>query len=184
MSERQQILVPGTHATLALLQTVSEPDPPSISAVVRYSRVRTEEFTVVGADRPAVRFPTIFCPCSKVTSELSSISSLVSIGVVGTALPPLARSEPTRMVQRAGQLKSPEPPARESPRRPCHWHRCQSVRRDRGSGVLRINRGTAGALDRVAQIAERKYCRPQARPFGLGFPRKVPVFPICPPAAL
>jgi hypothetical protein len=40
------------------------------------------------------------------------------------------------------------------------------------------------ALDRVAQIAEHKYCRPQARPFRLGFPRKVPVFPICPPAAL
>src|SRR5262249_23768259 len=40
------------------------------------------------------------------------------------------------------------------------------------------------ALDRVAQIAERKYCRPQARPFRLGFPRKVPVFPICPPTAL
>jgi hypothetical protein len=39
-------------------------------------------------------------------------------------------------------------------------------------------------LDRAAQIAERKYCRPQARPFRLGFPRKVPVFPICPPAAL
>jgi hypothetical protein len=45
-------------------------------------------------------------------------------------------------------------------------------------------RGTTGALDRVAQIAERKYCRPQARPFRLGFPRKVPVFPICSPAAL
>src|SRR2546423_4987518 len=39
-------------------------------------------------------------------------------------------------------------------------------------------------LDRVAQIAERKYCRPQARPFRLGFPGKVPVFPICAPAAL
>src|SRR5262249_22215085 len=51
-------------------------------------------------------------------------------------------------------------------------------------GVLRIIRGTAGALDRVAQIAERKHCRPQARPFRLGFPRKVPVFPICPPAVL
>jgi hypothetical protein len=50
--------------------------------------------------------------------------------------------------------------------------------------VLRINRGTAGALDRVAQIAEHKYCRPQARPFRLGFPRKVPVFPLCSPAAL
>jgi hypothetical protein len=32
----------------------------SISAVVRYSRVRTEEFTVFGGDRPPVRFPTIF----------------------------------------------------------------------------------------------------------------------------
>ena len=41
-----------------------------------------------------------------------------------------------------------------------------------------------GALDRVAQIADRKYCRPHARPFRLGFPRKVPVFPICPPPAL
>src|SRR5262249_22197249 len=37
----------------------------SISAVVRYSRVRTEEFTVLGADRPPLRFSTIFCPCSK-----------------------------------------------------------------------------------------------------------------------
>jgi hypothetical protein len=46
------------------------------------------------------------------------------------------------------------------------------------------DRGTAEALDRVAQIAERNYCRPQARPFRPGFPRKVPVFPICPPAAL
>jgi hypothetical protein len=36
------------------------------------------------------------------------------------------------------------------------------------------DRGTAGALDRVAQIAERKYCRPHAQPFRLGFPRKVP----------
>ena len=55
----------------------------------------------------------------------------------------------------------------------------QSSRVDSVSG-----RGTAGALDRVAQIAERKYCRPHARPFRLGFPRKVPLFPICPPAAL
>jgi hypothetical protein len=35
-----------------------------------------------------------------------------------------------------------------------------------------------------AQIAERKYCRPHARPFRLGFPRKVPVFPICSLATL
>jgi len=30
---------------------------------------------------------------------------------------------------------------------------------------------TAGPLDRVAQIAEHKYCRPQARPFRLGLDR-------------
>jgi hypothetical protein len=67
-----------------------------ISAVVRYSRVRTEEFTVVGADRPPLRFFTIFCPRFNTTGELSVFSSLVSIGVVGTAWPTLARSEPTR----------------------------------------------------------------------------------------
>ena len=44
--------------------------------------------------------------------------------------------------------------------------------------------GPREPLDRVAQIADRKHCRPHARPFRLGFPRKVPVFPICPPAAL
>src|SRR5262245_40796718 len=32
-------------------------------------------------------------------------------------------------------------------------------------------RGTRGPLDRVAQIAERKYCCPHARPFRLGFAR-------------
>src|SRR6516162_8062534 len=55
----------------------------SISAVVRYSRVRTEEFTVVGADRPPLRFPTIFRPRFETTGELSVLSSLVSIGAVG-----------------------------------------------------------------------------------------------------
>src|SRR5262249_47868718 len=39
------------------------------------------------------------------------------------------------------------------------------------------DRGTAGPLDRVAQIAERKYCRPHARPFRLRFERVVAVFP-------
>jgi hypothetical protein len=38
---------------------------------------------VFGADRPPLRFSTIFCPRSKITSELSGVSSLVSIGVVG-----------------------------------------------------------------------------------------------------
>jgi len=56
--------------------------------------------------------------------------------------------------------------------------------RGRMSRLARSWSNGAGALDWVAQIAEHKYCRPQARPFRLGFPRKVAVFPICPPAAL
>jgi hypothetical protein len=54
----------------------------------------------------------------------------------------------------------------------------------RGECCLSVSIAVTGALDRVAQIAERKYCRAQARPFRLGFLRKVPVLPICPPAAL
>ena len=104
MSERQQILVPGTHATLALLQTVSEPDPPSISAVVRYSRVRTEEFTVVGAERRPLCFPTIFCPRFKATDELSVLSSRVSIGAVGIHGHPLP--EVSRPVWFSGPVSS------------------------------------------------------------------------------
>jgi hypothetical protein len=38
---------------------------------------------VFGADRPPLRFPTIFCPRFEPTSELSDLSSLVSIGAVG-----------------------------------------------------------------------------------------------------
>src|SRR5262249_43924542 len=34
------------------------------------------------------------------------------------------------------------------------------------------------------QIAERKYCRPHARPFRLRFARVVAVFPVCSPATL
>src|SRR5215831_17702515 len=84
----------------------------SISAVVRYSRVRTEEFTVVGADRPPVRFPTIFCPRFEPTGELSSVSSLVSIGAVGL------HGQPWPEVSRPiwPQRVSPEPPAHGSPR--------------------------------------------------------------------
>jgi hypothetical protein len=35
-----------------------------------------------------------------------------------------------------------------------------------------------------AQIAERKYCGPHARPFHLRFARVVAVFPVCSPAML
>src|SRR5215510_13732424 len=66
----------------------------SISAVVRYSRVRTEEFTVVGADRPPLQFSTIFCPHSNTTDELSGISSLVSIGVDGIPGQPWPGADP------------------------------------------------------------------------------------------
>jgi hypothetical protein len=38
VSERQQILVPGTHATLALLQTDSEPDPRNLQWLVATGR--------------------------------------------------------------------------------------------------------------------------------------------------
>src|SRR5262245_56695389 len=86
--------------------------------------------------------------------------------------------------RRCERIRTLDPLRAEALRDLANWHRCQSVRRDRLSGVVRIRPWTAGPLDRVAQIAEHKYCRPQARPFGLGFPRKVPVFPICPPAAL
>src|SRR2546421_5870421 len=90
----------------------------SISAVVRYSRVRTEEFTAVGTDRPPLRFFTIFCPRFNTTSELSVLSSLVSIGAVGVHGQP--SPDVSRLSGRSAQ--SPEPPARGSPRRPCHRH--------------------------------------------------------------
>ena len=38
---------------------------------------------MVGADRPPLRFSTIFCSRSNITSELSDVSSPVSIGAVG-----------------------------------------------------------------------------------------------------
>src|SRR5262249_36025495 len=44
--------------------------------------------------------------------------------------------------------------------------------------------GPRGPLDRVAQIPERKYCRPHARSLRLGFARVVAVFPVCSPATL
>jgi hypothetical protein len=74
-------------------------------------------------DRPPLRFSTIFCPRSKITSELSGVlSSDLAIGIDAGL---------------SGQIDGPV------------W----SV----------FDRGTAGPLDRVAQLAERKYCRPQAR---------------------
>src|SRR5215831_15219920 len=69
----------------------------SISAVVRYSRVRTEEFTEVGADRPPVRFFTIFWLRFDTTGELSGVSSPVSIGAVGIHAQP--RPEVSRPVR-------------------------------------------------------------------------------------
>ena len=48
--------------------------------------------------------------------------------------------------------------------------------------VLPMRQGAL--MTQHAQIAERKYCRPHARPSRFGFPRKVPVFPVCSPATL
>src|SRR6266478_9266956 len=84
----------------------------SISAVVRYSRVRTEEFTAVGADRPPLRLSTIFCPRFNTTGELSSVSSLVSIGAVGIHGQPWPEVSRPVWPQRGSQ--DPEPPAREA----------------------------------------------------------------------
>jgi hypothetical protein len=129
--------------------------------------VRTEEFTVVGADRPPVRLPTIFCPRFEPTGELSGLSSLVSIGVVGIQGQPWPRSEPTRMVS-ASQLRALNRLLAEA-------LGDLAIGIDAGEidgPVWSVSdRGTAGAfrssradvpLDRVAQIADRKYCRPHA----------------------
>ena len=104
-----------------------------------------------------------FAPLQVLVSEHSLSSVNRSVGIHGQPWPKVSR--PVRP-QRARQLKSPEPPARGSSRRPGHWHRCRS---DRWSGVVRIR--PRGPLDRVAQIVKRKYCRPHARPFRLGLTR-------------
>src|SRR5262245_603094 len=129
----------------------------SVSAVVRYSRVRTEEFTVVGADRPPVRFPTIFCPRSKITSELYG-----AVGIHGQPWPEVSRPV---WPQRAGQLRALNRLRAEAlPTLPL------GIDAGEIDGPV-SDRGTAGALDRVARMADRNYCRPHARPFRLGLTR-------------
>ena len=115
---------------------------------------------MVGAGRPSVRFPTIFCPRSNITSEFSIICSLVSIGVVGIYGQPWPEVSRPVWPQRAGQLRA--------------------LKRLRAEALATLplgidagqidgpvwsvsGRGTAGALDRVAQIP--------ARPFRLGLTR-------------
>jgi hypothetical protein len=63
---------------------------------------------VVGGDRPPLRFSTIFCHRSKITSELSVVSSLVSIGAVGIHGHPgrLRRNRCSGAVRIAGGLIS------------------------------------------------------------------------------
>src|SRR5215471_21618551 len=82
--------------------------------------MRTEEFTVVGADRPPLRFATIFCPRFETTGELSGFSSLVSIGAVGIHGKHLARSEPTRTASAGGQLRALNRLRAEALRASCH----------------------------------------------------------------
>src|SRR5262245_31790481 len=69
------------RARRAIRPTKPQQDPQRYleSAVVRYSLVRTKEFTVVGADRPPVRFSTIFWLRFDTTGELSALSSSVSM---------------------------------------------------------------------------------------------------------
>ena len=70
--------------------------------------------------------------------------------------PTLARSEPTRMAS-ASQLRT------------LNRLRAEALG-DLAIGIdaSQSDQIDGGALDRVAQIAERKYCRPHARPFRLG----------------
>jgi hypothetical protein len=72
-----------------------------------------------------------------------------------------------------------------------HQHFAVIALRDRQArlAILRpvwsvSDRGTAGPLDRVAQIAERKYRRPHARPFRLRFARVIAVVSACHPPEL
>src|SRR5262249_19011736 len=134
---------------------------------------------LVPTGRPCV-FPRYFARVS-ITGELSVFSRVNRSSWY--PWPTLARSEPTRTASAGGQLRTLKRVRAEAPRD-------LAIGIDAGEidgPVWSVSgRGTAGAftLHRVAQIADRTYCRPHARPFHLGFPRKVPVFPICPPAAL
>src|SRR5262249_32487269 len=80
-------------------------------------QVRTEEFTVIGAGRPVLRFSTIFRPRSNKTGELV-FSCLVPTGALGTHGHPWP--EVSRPYGLSEAAQDPEPPARESPRRPSH----------------------------------------------------------------
>src|SRR6516164_4013559 len=77
--------------------------------------------------------------------------------------------------------QDPGPPARGSPRD-------LAIGIDAGEidgPVWSVSgRGTTGAFRSSHRGRGAQVLPPQARPFRLGFPRKVPVFPICPPAAL
>ena len=115
---------------------------------------------MVGADRPPLRFFTIFCPRSSITGELSSFflpSVNRNIGVHGQPWPEVSRPV---WPQRAGQLRA------------LNRLRAEALAAlplgiDAGQidgPVWSVSdRGTAEALDRVAQIP--------ARPFRLGLTR-------------
>src|SRR5262249_22215083 len=66
--------------------------------------MRTEEFTVFGADRLAPRFSTIFCPRFDITNELMVLSSVNRSSWY--PWPTLARREPTRTISAGGQLRA------------------------------------------------------------------------------
>jgi hypothetical protein len=78
-------------------------------------------------------------------------------------------------------------------KRPRHWLSCHGTSSgEAGSPSSRLPLVKAlptmpsprRPLDRVAQMADRKYCRPHARPFRLRFARVVAVLPVCSPATL
>jgi hypothetical protein len=99
----QAVYTAADAAAIALAQSTGNGQP---------GLTRTEEFTVVGADRLPVRFSTIFCPRFNTTGELLVLSSLVSIGGIhGQSWP-----EVSRLVWLGESAQDPEPPARGSPR--------------------------------------------------------------------
>jgi hypothetical protein len=78
----------------------------------------------------------------------------------------------------------------------CPYFRCHSSRSTTGGASTNAAYGSRTGhlalcsmsgfrlMTQHAQIAERKYCRPHARPFRLRFARVVAVFPVCSPATL
>src|SRR5262249_41308428 len=90
------------------------------------------------------------------------VSSLVSIGAVGIHGQPWPEVSRPVWASAGGQLR-----ALNRLRAEALGDLAIGIDAGETDGPI-SDRGTAGALDRVAQMADRKYCRPHACPFRLG----------------